>query len=193
MMKKGLAIFLGVIAVLVLLAVVVGGYLVGQYNTMVDMEQDVEQAQAQVEVVLQRRFDLIPNLVESVKGAMKQEQEVFTAIAEARTRYAGAESGSVEKLDAANEYESAISRLLVIIENYPEVKSGTQVTALMDELAGTENRISTERQRYNEIATDYNKLIKKFPGTVFASLFGFEEKALFEAAEGADVAPQVQF
>ncbi|MHA1690389.1 MAG: LemA family protein [Candidatus Heimdallarchaeaceae archaeon] len=192
-MKKGLAIFLGIVAVLIVIVLVVGGYLVGQYNSMVDLEQDVENAQAQVEVVLQRRFDLIPNLVESVKGAMKQEQEVFLAIAEARTRYSGAETGSSDKLDAANEYESAIGRLLVIIENYPEVKSNEQVTGLMDELAGTENRISVERQRYNNTATNYNKYIKKFPGTILASLFGFDEKDLFEAAEGADIAPEVQF
>lgn len=192
-MKKGLAILVAVLAIGGGLLLIIGGFLVSRYNTMVNLEQDAEKAQAQVEVVLQRRFDLIPNLVESVKGAMKQEQEVFTAIADARTRYAGAPSGSNEKIEAAASYESAISRLLVIIENYPEVKSLEQVTALMDELAGTENRISVERQRYNDVATEYNKYIKMFPGNILSSLFGFEEKQLFVAAEGAEIAPQVQF
>ena len=187
-MKKGLLITLGVLAALVF---VVGSWLVGKYNTLVELEQDVEKAQGQVEVVLQRRFDLIPNLVESVKGAMEQEKDVFGAIAEARTRYSGAQSGSPEKLEAANEYESAISRLLVIMENYPELRSVETVQSLMDELAGTENRISVERQRYNEAVTVYNKFIKRFPNTLLAGMFGFEERPLFEAVAEADVAPSV--
>ena len=168
-------------------------FFIGKYNNIITLEADAEKSQAQVETVLQRRFDLIPNLVESVKGAMEQEQEVFGEIAEARTRYAGAESGSPEKLEAANEYESAIGRLLVIMENYPELKSNENVTALMDELAGTENRISVERQRFNDSVTEYNVFIKKFPNNVVAGIFSFEEKDLFESVEGADEAPKVEF
>ncbi len=192
-MKKAGVIIIAIIAVIVIAVIAIGGFLVGRYNKMVDLDQEVVQAQAQVEVQLQRRFDLIPNLVESVKGIMKQEQEVFTAIANARTKYAGAESGTNEKIEAAGEYEGAISRLLVIMENYPEIKSNQQVTQLMDELSGTENRISVERRRFNEVVTDYNKYIKKFPEVLLASMFGFEEKDLFEAVEEANVAPDVEF
>lgn len=187
-MKKGLLIALGGIA---LLAVLVVGVVVGKYNTMVQSEQDVENKQAQVEVVLQRRFDLIPNLVESVKGVLTQEQTVFSDIADARTKYGGAASGSAEKVEAANELESALSRLLVIVEGYPELKSNETVQGLMDELAGTENRIAVERRRYNDAVTEFNTLIKTFPNNLFAGIFGFEEKPLFEAAEGAETAPDV--
>ncbi|MCA9376923.1 LemA family protein [Candidatus Nomurabacteria bacterium] len=187
-MKKTLFIaLLGIVGVLVL----VGGYLVGKYNTMVDLDLDAEKAQGQVEVVLQRRFDLIPNLVESVRGAMDQEEDVFTALAEARTRYAGTSSGTPERVDAANQVESALSRLLVVMENYPELRSVDTVQSLMDELTGTENRISVERQRYNEEVTTYNKFIRRFPNNLLAGMFGFEDRPLFEAVSEADVAPSV--
>lgn len=187
-MKKGLLIILAVIAGLILL---VGGWFVGKYNAMVTGEQEVENKQAQVEVQLQRRYDLIPNLVNSVKGSMTQEQTVFGDIADARTRYAGATSGTSDKVEASNELESAIGRLLVIIENYPELKSNETVVGLMDELAGTENRVAVERRRYNDEVTTFNNLIKTFPNNLFAGLFGFEEKVRFEAAEGAETAPEV--
>jgi LemA protein len=186
-MKKGLLVLLGVILLLVILV----GYVVGQYNNMVVQEEDVFNKQAQVEVVLQRRFDLIPNLVESVKGMMQQEQEVFGNIADARERYAQATSGSQEKVEAANEVEGALGRLLVVMEAYPELKSDQTVINLMDELAGSENRVAVERKRYNDAVTSFNKLIRVFPNRFFANMFGFEEKILFEAAEGADVVPQV--
>ena len=187
-MKKGLLITAAIVVGLVLL---VGGWFVGKYNSMVTGEQEVENKQAQVEVVLQRRYDLIPNLVNSVKGSMTQEQTVFGDIADARTRYAGIASGTSEKVEASNELEGAIGRLLVIMENYPELKSNETVQGLMDELAGTENRISVERQRYNDEVTTFNKLIKTFPNNLFAGLFGFEEKVRFEAVEEAETAPEV--
>jgi LemA protein len=185
---KNWLVILGVIGAAVLLLVM---WFVGQYNNLVRLDQDVENKQAQVEVVLQRRFDLIPNLVNATKGIMEQEQEVFTAIAEARTKYGSAAAGSGEKIEAAGELEGALSRLLVIVENYPELKSDSAVIGLMDELAGSENRISTERQRYNDSVTTFNTRIKLFPTNLFASMFGFSEKPLFESAEGADTAPEV--
>lgn len=187
-MKRGALITLGAIAAVV---VIIGGYIVGRYNSMVRSEQEVENKQAQVEVQLQRRFDLIPNLVESVKGVLGQEQTIFGELAEARSKYAGAPTQTPEKVEAANEYESAIGRLLVIVENYPELKSNETVQGLMDELAGTENRISVERQRYNDEVTSYNQLIKTFPNNLFAGLFGFTEKIRFEAVEGAETPPAV--
>lgn len=186
-MKKDLIWLIGVAAVVL----VVVGFVVGKYNAMVNAEQDVENKQAQVEVQLQRRFDLIPNLVESVKGVLGQEQTVFGDIAEARTRYAGATEGSNEKVEAANEVEGALGKLLVIMENYPELNSNETVQGLMDELAGTENRISVERQRFNDAVTDFNKLVKTFPNNLFAGMFGFEARSLFEATAGAETAPEV--
>ncbi|MBD3329266.1 LemA family protein [Candidatus Dojkabacteria bacterium] len=181
--------FAAVIGIVVLIALI----LIGQYNSLVRLEQEVNNQQAQVETVLQRRYDLIPNLVESAKGVMDQEQEIFTQIAEARTRYGDAQSGSQEKIEAANNLESSLGRLLVIIENYPELKSNETVQSLMDELAGTENRISVERQRYNDSVTKYNIKIKSFPTNLIAGALGFQEKPLFEAVEGAEVAPEVNF
>jgi LemA protein len=186
-MKKGLLIFLGI----VLLLIVIVGYVVGQYNGMVMQEEEVNNAQAQVETVLQRRFDLIPNLVASVKGIMQQEQEVFGNIADARERYAQAASGTQESIEAANGVESALGRLLVVMEAYPELKSDQTVINLMDELAGTENRVAVERKRYNDAVTKFNQLIRVFPNRFFANMFGFEQKILFESVEGADVAPEV--
>src|SRR5699024_2977181 len=145
-----------------------------------------------VETVLQRRNDLIPNLVNSVQGAMNQEREVFGNIADARARLKSA--GTMEEeVEANNEMNSALSRLLVVMENYPELRSNDQVTALMDELAGTENRISVERQRYNETVQEYNNRVRRFPGNLMAGLFGFERKPFFEAVEGAEIAPDVNF
>lgn len=187
-MKKTLLVVFGVI---VLLVAVVAIMAIGKYNQFVKLDQNVENQQAQVEVVLQRRFDLIPNLVESTKGVLKQEQKVFGDIAAARTKYGNAQSGSQEKVQAANELENSLSRLLVIVENYPELKSDQTVKSLMDELAGTENRIAVERRRYNDNATEYNSAIRTFPNSVFAGMFGFQKRPLFEAAQGADKAPQV--
>jgi LemA protein len=166
-------------------------YLSTTYNGLVTMNEGVDAQWAQVESQYQRRFDLIPNVVESVKGIMEQEQEVFMALAEARTRYAGATTADT-KAAAATELESALARLLVVVENYPQLRSVESVNALIAELAGTENRISVERMRYNEAVRDYNVSVKTFPRTLVASWFGFAPRTMFESAEGADVAPEVR-
>lgn len=187
-MKKGGIVLL---VILVLIGIFVLS-IFGSYNSLVSLDEDVNTQWANVESKLQRRYDLIPNLVESVKGAMKQEQEVFKAIADARAKLAGAGSTS-EKVEASNELEGALSRLLVVVESYPELKSNQNVTALMDELAGTENRISTERDRYNEVVREYNRTIRSFPKNIMAGMFGFEQRPYFEATQGAEVAPEVNF
>jgi LemA protein len=190
-MGKGLV---GVLVALLLLVGLAAVILVPAYNNFVTLDQEATKAWSQVENVYQRRFDLIPNLVESVKGYMKQEQTIFTAIAEARTRYAGAAPGSTARVEATGQVESALARLLVIMENYPTLKSDTTVARLMDELAGTENRISVERGRYNEAVQTFNTAIRKFPGVLIAGLFGFgDQKPYFKAAEGAATAPKVDF
>jgi len=175
---------------LAILVVIVGFSLVSTYNNLITKTQNVDGQWAQVETQYQRRFDLIPNLVNSVKGSFEQEQEVFGAIAEARTKYAGAQSAN-DKAQAAGEIESAFARLLVIIENYPELKSNETVLGLMDELAGTEHRISVERKRFNDLARDYNTTIKRFPTNLIANMFNFDAKAFFEAVKQAQTAPQV--
>jgi len=165
-------------------------WLVGAYNGLVQKDQAVDGQWAQVETSYQRRFDLIPSLVESTKGIFEQEQEVFGTIAEARQGYAGAQTQE-EQVEAANNLESAISRLLVIVENYPELTSNETVLSLMDELAGTENRINVERRNYNDVARDYNTHVKSVPTVFIAGMFGFADKPYFEAAAGAEVAPEV--
>jgi len=182
-MKKTLIILAGVL-------LAVGLSLVGFYNQLVAQSQGIDGQWAQVETSYQRRFDLIPNLVNSVEGMMKQERSVFEAIAEARTRYSGA-SGVEEKAQAATGMESALGRLLVIMENYPELRSQENVSQLMDELSGTENRVSVERRRFNDLVKNYNTTIKKFPGNLIAGVFGFDERSFFEAVSGAEEAPEV--
>ncbi len=173
------------------IAVIVVLYGFASYNGFVGKNEAVDNQWAQVETQYQRRFDLIPNLVNSVKGAMKQEQAVFNAIAEARTRYSGAKSVD-EKVSAAGQVETALARLLVIMENYPTLKSMDVVQGLMAELAGTENRISVERKRFNDAVQVLNVAIKRFPSNIVAKVFGFGERAYFEAAEGTENAPKVE-
>lgn len=177
---------------IILIAVIVLVLLYGgvKYNSLVKSNEAINAQWAQVESQYQRRFDLIPNLVNSVKGIMKQEQTVFEAIADARTRYAGATTPDA-KAAAAGGVESALARLLVVMENYPELKSADTVQSLMAELAGTENRISVERMRYNELVRDYNVSVKTFPGSFVARMFGFSARTMFEAQAGADAAPTV--
>jgi LemA protein len=179
----------GVIGVILLVLGMVFG---GTYNSLVTKSQGVDAQWAQVETQYQRRFDLIPNLVESTKGFFQQEQDIYGKIADARTKYGSAQSTD-EKVNAANNLESALSRLLVIVEQYPNVKSDATVARLMDELAGTENRISVERKRYNDTVQDYNTTLKKFPTVFVAGMFGFSERKYFEAQNGAETAPQVKF
>lgn len=185
-MRKGLI----AIGVIVLVLVVVGIAMSGYYNSFISKSRAVDNQWAQVETQYQRRFDLIPNLVEATKGTLKQEQKVFGEIADARTRYSGA-STPAQKVAAANQMESALSRLLVIVENYPQLRSNATVQQLMAQIEGTENRISVERRRYNDAATDYNTSISRFPGVVFAGMFGFKEKPLFKSQIGAEKAPKV--
>jgi LemA protein len=181
-----------VAAGLVVLAVIVGGWLMGSYNGMVTEREGVDKAWAQVENVLQRRGDLIPNLVETVKGYAAHEKEVFESVADARGRLAGATSP--QEAAAANAgMTSALGRLLAIAENYPELKANENFIRLQDELAGSENRIATERMRYNETVRSYNTLIKRFPANFIAGFFGFAEKEYFEATPESREVPKVKF
>ena len=175
-----------VVVVIVLLALYVGG----KYNGLVRQNESISAQWAQVESQYQRRLDLIPNLVSSVQGAMKQEQSVFTALADARSQYAGATTPD-QKAAAATQVESSLGRLIAIMENYPQLKSIDAVQSLMAELSGTENRVAVERMRYNEIVRDYNVSVKSFPGSLVASMFGFAPHTMFEAQAGAENAPKV--
>ncbi|MFZ4112735.1 MAG: LemA family protein [Ilumatobacteraceae bacterium] len=164
--------------------------LTSSYNGLVDRELKVDQSVADLDVQLQRRFDLIPNLVKSVEGALEQEREIIGKVTEARTRYAGAASGN-DRVAAAGELEGALSRLLVVVESYPQVASLQNVRDLQVQLEGTENRVAQARRTYNETVTDFNRAIRRFPRSIIAGIFGFEKRTLFEAAAGADVAPTV--
>lgn len=178
-----------VLGVIVALAIILGISLVGAYNGFITKNTAADTQWAQVETQYQRRFDLIPNLVRAAEAVMEQEKEVFTALADARARYSGAGTPD-EKAQAATQVEGALSRLLVVVENYPQLNSSQNVLNVQAELAGTENRISVERGRYNETVQDYNLAVKRLPGALIAGLFGFDERSFFEAAEGTDVAPQ---
>jgi LemA protein len=162
------------------------------YNRFVGQEEAIKTQWAQVENQMQRRNDLIPNLVESVKGIAQQERDVFGQIAESRAKLAGATTPE-QRMQAANEQSSALARLLVVVENYPDLKSNAQFSRLMDELAGTENRIAVERMRYNERVQEYNTQRRRFPSNVTASIFGFKEHALFNAPPEAERVPKVDF
>ncbi len=191
-MKSTWGCVLAAVGVIVLGAIIIAVSLVGIYNSLVTKSQAVDAQWSQVETQYQRRYDLIPNLVSSVKGMMQQEQAVFLAIAEARTKYGAAQTVN-EKAVAAGEVETALGRLLAVIENYPDLKSSQNVTQLMDELAGTENRISVERRRFNDLVRDYNTQIKTFPTNMLAGMFGFSEKQYFQSVSGAETAPKVEF
>ena len=162
------------------------------YNRFTASEEAIKTQWAQVQNQLQRRNDLIPNLVETAKGFAQQERDVFGQIAESRAKLAGAKTPE-ETIKAANEQSSALARLLVIVENYPQLKSDATFMRLMDELAGTENRLSTERMRYNERVQEYNTLRRQFPSNVTAKAFGFKEYPYFEAPPTAQQAPKVDF
>jgi LemA protein len=177
------------VAVVAAVVLVLGIVVVSSYNGLVDKEESVDQSFADLDAQLQRRFDLIPGLVESVRAALRQEQEVFGEIAEARTRYAG--SSGDERLEAAEDVESALGRLLVIVENYPELQSNQTIRDFQVQLEGTENRIAQARRDYNATVTDYNRSIRRFPRSMVAGTFGFDRRDLFEADEGADEAPEI--
>lgn len=187
---KIVAVFLVVVLVV---ALMFGSMYVGRRNEMVRKNETVKNAWSQVDVVLQRRADLIPNLVETVKGFAAQEQQVFGDIANARAALLSARNPE-ERIAANNRLDGALGRLLVVVENYPQLRSNENFLRLQDELAGTENRIAVERRRYNETVKDYNTYISLFPNSVIASMAGFgRNNAYFEAAEGSREAPRVQF
>lgn len=187
-MKKGYLVLLVIVGMLVLLA----GWVGSTYNSLVRDNESVDGQWAQVENQLQRRNDLIPNLVATVKGYAQHEEDVFRAIADARAKL-GQASTVDAKAQAAGELQSALSRLLVIVERYPELKADAQFQRLMDELAGTENRLAVERMRYNEIVRVYNAKVKQFPTVFIARMFGFGPRAYFEVAPGAEQVPKVDF
>jgi len=182
-----------IVVVLLILALILGGAYVSRRNQMAIKREAVNAAWAQVDVVLQRRADLIPNLVQTVKGYAVQEQTVFGDIAAARAALVGAKTPA-EKIAANGQLDSALSRLLVIVENYPQLKSNENFLRLQDELAGTENRIAVERKRYNDAVQDYNTYISLFPNSLVASIAGFTRNdAYFKTDEGARQAPKVNF
>ena len=184
---------LGLVAVIVILVLIFGGMYVSTKNKIVTMDEQVKSNWAQVDVVLQRRADLIPNLVETVKGFAAHEQTVFDDIAKARTQYMNAQTPS-DKIAASNQLYGVEQKILALAENYPQLKSNENFLRLQDELAGTENRIAVERKRYNDSIQAYNTFIRQFPNSLFASWAGFKENdAYFKASEGSREAPKVQF
>jgi len=192
---KTLWVVLGIIAGLLFFFVLVPGCMVvGKYNQIVTMDNQIQIAWSQVENVLQRRYDLIPNLVSTVKGYAKHEREIFDEFAQARKMMAGARNVD-EKLRGSDMLSTALGRLMVVVERYPDLKANQSFQKLMDELSGTENRIAVERKRYNEAVGIYNILVSRFPGNIVASLFSFEKKqeAYFKAKEEAQEAPKVEF
>ena len=188
---KNKKVIIIVVSVLLVLGILIG-IVAGSYNGLVDQKENVDNKRAQIETNLQRRADLIPNLVETVKGYAQHEDKVFTELANARAKMSGAKT-TEELQNANNALDSAISRLLVVVENYPDLKADKEFTTLMDELSGTENRISVARKDYNDAVTNYNKSIKKFPKLIFAKMFGFEAEQYFEATDNAQNAPSVKF
>lgn len=188
-MKKGLIAIISVVVVIFIIVIA----LVGSYNGFVDKEEAVKTAQSAISVQLQRRADLIPNFVETVKGYSEYEQSTYTAVTEARAAVMKA-NGAGEQAEASAQLDSAIDIWVnAVTEAYPELKANTQYIALQDELAGTENRIATARKDYNDTASVYNKSVRRFPGSLFAGIFGFEQVEYFEADESANKVPQVSF
>ena len=181
-----------IVGILILIIAVPFLYLKGTYNTLVTMDEGVKAAWAQVENQLQRRYDLIPNYVETVKGYAAHEKEVFLKVTEARSKVAGAKSIN-DKIQANNQLSSALSRLLVVVERYPDLKANTNFIRLQDELAGTENRIAVERRRFNETVRIFNTKIRRFPTNMIAGIFGFEKAAFFEVPKERQEAPKIKF
>lgn len=180
------------IAICVALAVFLYSISIGTYNELVSLDENVKNSWAQVENQLKRRFDLIPNLVETVKGYAKHEREVFVEVTKARSQVSKA-STVAQKIEANNALSSALGRLLVVVERYPNLKANENFLHLQDELAGTENRLSVERKRYNDAVKVYNIKIRSFPSKIVASMFGFTKAAFFTPPEEAKVTPEVKF
>lgn len=198
--KKGCLI---TAAVVILFIIILIASLIGSYNNMVKLDEGVKEKWSQVENVYQRRYDLIPNLVETVKGYAKHEQETFITVTEARAKAGGTFNISEQVLNDPAMFQkfqqaqaglsSALQRLMVVVEKYPDLKANQNFLALQDQLEGTENRIAVERKRFNEAARYYNTYIKQFPKMILANMFGFKEKQYFKSAEGAEEAPKVEF
>ncbi|MGL5352081.1 MAG: LemA family protein [Clostridium sp.] len=187
-MKKSVSITIIIIAIIAIIALP----LIGGYNKIVSLEQTVNTSESNIDTQLQRRSDLIPNLVNTVKGYASQEKEIFTDIANARSKLAGA-TNVTDQAAADGELSNALSRLLVVVERYPDLKSNQNFRDLSIQLEGTENRIAVARQDYNTSVTNYNTKIKKFPTNLTASVFGFDERPLYKASEGAEQVPSVDF
>ena len=198
-MKKGWIILI----LAVILIVITASWIGGKYNSFITLEEGVNQGWAQVENVYQRRADLIPNIVETVKGYAGQEKEVLIGVTEARAKMGGQVNVGPDVLNNPQAFQQfqqmqsglsqALQRLMVVVERYPELKSDQRFADLQRQLEGTENRIAVERRRFNEIVQSYNTTIRKFPDAMFAGMFGFQQKQYFQAQEGADIVPQVKF
>jgi len=191
-MSRGTKILLIILGIILLFGFLLYSSIAGTYNTLVTLDEGVKTAWAQVENQLQRRFDLIPNYVETVKGYAKYEKEVFIKVTEARAKVGGA-TNIPDKIKANNELSSALSRLLLVVERYPDLKANQNFIRLQDELAGTENRIAVERRRYNEAVKTLNIKVRSFPTNIMAGIFGFEKAAFFEVPEAAKAVPKVTF
>ncbi len=201
-MSKGLKIGLGILGVVILLIILTVSWATSKYNSFVGLNENVKSAWSQVENVYQRRADLVPNLVATVKGVANFERETYTAVTEARAKVGQikltadqlSDPAMIQKFQAAQDgLGSALSRLLVVSENYPQLKANENFLQLQAQLEGTENRITVERQKYNQVAQEYNTAIKKFPGVIIANFSGFKEKEYFKAAAGSEQVPKVQF
>lgn len=188
MMKKGVIILIGIIV----LAVIFAFGTVSSYNGFVSAEENVDQQYSNIDTQLQRRLDLIPNLVNTVKGYASHEKEVIKDVSDARAKLAGAKTPA-DQAAANDDLSGALSRLLVVVEKYPDLKANQNFQQLMDELAGTENRIAVARKDYNDEVAIFNKKVKSFPGVMIAGVFGFEKKEYFKAQNGAEEAPKVDF
>lgn len=190
-----------VVIIVAVVVIALFSWVKGMYNGMIDKEESVSSQWAQVENVYQRRADLIPNLVATVKGYAEHEQQVLTDVVAARSKATSvnlnADNMTEENLKAfqaaQDQLSGALSRLLVTVEKYPDLKANQNFMELQAQLEGTENRISVERQKFNDAVKNFNKTIRKFPANIFANMFGFEKKAYFEAVAGAEVAPKVEF
>lgn len=180
---------------LIIAGILVVAYLIfgAPYNRLVQLDQAVQTQSAQVETVMQRRMDLIPNLVETTKGYVKHEQKIYGEIAEAQNAWAKAPAGSPQRINAATQVEGVLGRFFTLVQTYPQLQANQDFQSLMDELEGTENRIAVERHRYNDIVKQYNTAIASFPGMFYARMFGFKPRPYFEAQAGAQQAPKVKF
>lgn len=191
-MSKTMKNILITLAIIVLIIIAFSFKVVSSYNNLVILEQNLRKVESNIDTQLQRRSDLIPNLVSTVKGYAAQEKEIFTEIAEARAKLGGAQTVT-DKANADSELSSALSRLLVVVENYPDLKSNQNFKDLTVALEGTENRINIARQDYNAAVESYNTTVRKFPNSIIASIFRFEEKDYYKATEGAKEVPKVDF